>query len=125
MPILGLGTDIVAVDRIERMCREHGERFLERTYTDQERRECVGAHRQSQRLAARFAAKEAAMKALGTGLARGLTWTDFSIVTLPSGQPTLSVTAAAAAIAAERGISAWHVSLSDTDAYAMAVVIAE
>lgn len=124
MRVIGLGTDLVEVERIARMVREHGERFLERTYTVAERQECVGKQREAQRLAARFAAKEAAMKALGTGLSRGINWRDIGIVTLPSGEPRLMVVGMAAHVAAERGVEQWTVSLSDTDAYAMATVIA-
>ncbi|MGH7132254.1 MAG: holo-ACP synthase [Phycisphaerales bacterium] len=124
MRVIGLGTDLVAVERIARMVREHGERFLERTYTVAERDECVGKQREAQRLAARFAAKEAAMKALGTGLSRGINWRDFGIVTLPSGEPRLMVVGMASHIAAERGVDQWMVSMSDTDEYATATVIA-
>lgn len=124
MLVLGHGIDIVAVSRIARLVDEHGQRFLQRTYTDQELAECLDDRRAMTRLASRFAAKEAAMKALGTGLARGITWHDFAVEKQPSGQPRLIVAGRAAALAAETGLSAWMVSLSDTAEYAVASVLA-
>lgn len=124
MRILGHGIDITPVDRIARMLAEHGERFTHRVYTDGERAECAGERRSAERLAARFAAKEAALKALGTGLRGGIAWTDISVVTLPSGQPTLRVAGRAAEVAKELGIADWRVSLTHTAELAMASVLA-
>ncbi|MCU0689251.1 MAG: 4'-phosphopantetheinyl transferase superfamily protein, partial [Phycisphaerales bacterium] len=72
----------------------------------------------------RFAAKEAAMKALGTGLADGVTWQDFSIATHASGRPELVVTGRAAELATARGIASWQVSLTHTKLLGMASVLA-
>lgn len=124
MLVLGHGIDIVAVSRIARLVDEHGQRFLQRTYTDQELAECLDDRRAMTRLASRFAAKEAAMKALGTGLSRGITWHDFAVERRASGQPHLVVTGRAAALAAEADMSTWMVSLSDTAEYAVASVLA-
>jgi holo-[acyl-carrier protein] synthase len=84
-----------------------------------------GGKRQSERLAARFAAKEAVLKALGTGMSAGIAWTDIEVRMLASGAPTIVLAGGAAAIAAERRISVWHVSLSHAGGLALASVIAE
>ncbi|MHC4948180.1 MAG: holo-ACP synthase [Planctomycetota bacterium] len=125
MSIVGLGVDLVDVDRIERMLAEHGERFVDRCFTPAERAYAeAGDRRRPERYAARFACKEAALKALGTGWRSGIAWTDVGVVTEPSGRPRLVVTGEAARIAAGLGIVAWHVSLSHTDRAATATVIA-
>ncbi len=95
--ILGLGADICDIRRIERVMERHGERFLERVFTETERRR---AFRRTQALhaptfAKRFAAKEAAAKALGTGFRSGVFHSDLGVVNLPSGQPTLHMTGGA------------------------------
>jgi holo-[acyl-carrier protein] synthase len=122
--ILGHGIDVVEVSRIARLLGEHGERFLERCFTPGERCVAVGA-RGDERLAARFAAKEAALKALGSGLIAGISWHDVSVEVEASGAPRLVVTGEAGRIARERGVRAWHVSLSHAGGVATASVIAE
>jgi holo-[acyl-carrier protein] synthase len=97
--ILGLGSDIIDIRRIERTIARHGERFLDRIFTPTER---AKAERRTERIRAatyakRFAAKEAASKALGTGFAQGVFWRDLGVVNLASGQPTLRLTGGAAA----------------------------
>lgn len=124
MRIIGHGVDIVSVARIARMVADHQDRFLERCFTPGERAYNAGSRRFHEHLAARFAAKEAAMKALGTGLADGITWHEFEVVREDSGQPVLRITGRAAEIAASRGIARWLVSLSHTDELAMASVLA-
>ena len=76
--ILGLGTDLVAIARVEAMLSRHGERFLSRVFTPTEQTECLRRARPPMHLAARLAAKEAAMKALGTGWSQGVRWLDWS-----------------------------------------------
>jgi len=135
MAVIGHGVDLVLVARIASSIAEHGQRFIDRVYTKGEQAECVAGGlealtapqraRAMRRLAARFAAKEAAMKALGTGLADGISWQDIEIVNLATGQPTLMVTGRAEQLATQRGIAHWHVSLSDQDYWAIASVIAE
>lgn len=124
MRILGHGTDLVSTSRIAQMLADHSDRFLERCFTPGEREYQQTGRRYHEHLAARFAAKEAAMKALGTGLADGITWTEIEVVRLPSGAPMLNITGRAAAIAAQRGITQWNISLSHTDDLAIASVIA-
>jgi holo-[acyl-carrier protein] synthase len=97
--IIGIGSDMVDIRRIERTIERHGERFLDRIFTPIER---AKADRRSERIRAatyakRFAAKEAAAKALGTGFRGGVFWRDLCVVNLPSGQPTLRLTGGAAA----------------------------
>ncbi|HEX5327945.1 MAG TPA: holo-ACP synthase [Acetobacteraceae bacterium] len=97
--ILGLGSDIVDIRRVEAVIARHGERFLERVFTPVER---AKAMRRTERIRAatfakRFAAREAAAKALGTGFRDGVFHSDLGVVNLRSGQPTLQMTGGAAA----------------------------
>jgi len=122
--IIGHGIDLVDVARIAASVERHGQRFLDRVFTGAEQAYAAGSKRRLEHLAARFAAKEAALKALGTGWRSGIAWTDVEVISQPSGAPMLHITGRAAEIAAERGIAAWHVSLSHTEFQAMASVIA-
>jgi holo-[acyl-carrier protein] synthase len=88
--ILGLGSDLIDIDRIERTIARYGDRFLHRCFTETER--AKAARRPlllAETFAKRFAAKEACAKALGTGLRAGVFWRDMAVVNLPSGRPTL------------------------------------
>ncbi len=93
--ILGLGTDIIDIQRIERTLDRFGERFVNRVFTEVERRKCDGRARRAASYARRFAAKEACSKALGTGFRRGVYWRDLGVVNLPSGKPTMALTGGA------------------------------
>jgi holo-[acyl-carrier protein] synthase len=124
MNVLGHGIDIVEVGRIERMLKDHPDRFLERCFTRGEQVYSVDGRRRDEHLAARFAAKEAVLKALGTGWSRGIAWTDIEVVPLPSGQPTIRLHGRAAGIAAELGVARWSLSISHTAEYAVASVLA-
>jgi len=97
--ILGLGADICDIRRIERVIGNHGERFLERVFTELERAKAMRRTEaiRAATFAKRFAAKEAASKALGTGFRRGVFMSDLGVVNLPGGQPTLCMTGGAAA----------------------------
>jgi holo-[acyl-carrier protein] synthase len=94
--ILGLGNDIIDIRRIERTIEVYGERFLNRIFTETERRRSDRRHARAASYAKRFAAKEACSKALGTGLRKGVYWRDMGVVNLPSGRPTLKLTGGAA-----------------------------
>lgn len=127
--IIGLGSDMVDIRRIERVIEKHGDRFLERVFTPVER---AKAARRTERirvatLAKRFAAKEAASKALGTGFRAGVFWRDLGVVNLSSGAPTLRMTGGAAArlAAITPPGHAAQVALTMTDEYpyAQAMVI--
>jgi len=121
---IALGVDIVEVSRIGDMLARHRDRFTSRCFTDAERGYCDAAPKlRDQRYAARFAAKEAVLKALGTGWSAGIGWRDVELVRLPTGEPAISLHARADAVARRRGIVRWLVSISHTDAAAIASAI--
>jgi len=97
--ILGIGTDIIDIRRIEKTLERFGERFIARIFTDVEQAKAERRRGAGQAYAAtyakRYAAKEAASKALGTGFRRGVYWRDLGVVNLPSGQPTVRMTGGA------------------------------
>lgn len=93
--ILGLGSDLVDIRRIEQTIARFGERFLDRIFTEVERGKCEGRADRAASYARRFAAKEACSKALGTGFRKGVFWRDLGVVNLPSGRPTLRLTGGA------------------------------
>jgi len=93
--ILGLGNDVIDINRIERAIERFGDRFLNRVFTPVERAKCDRRAMRAASYAKRFAAKEACSKALGTGLRRGVFWRDMGVVNLPSGRPTLKLTGGA------------------------------
>src|SRR5260370_32218209 len=95
--ILGVGSDLIDVRRIERTIERHGERFLERIFTPIERAKAEGRTRRIETYAKRFASKEACAKALGTGLRAGVFWRDMGVVNLSSGRPTMKLTGGALA----------------------------
>jgi holo-[acyl-carrier protein] synthase len=95
--ILGIGSDIVDVRRIEQTIARHGERFLARIFTDIERATAERRARRAETYAKRFAAKEACAKALGTGFRAGVFFRDMGVVNLASGRPTMALTGGALA----------------------------
>ena len=124
--ILGLGSDICDIRRIESAIARHGERFLARVYTDGERRvaSALGGAA-SQFFAGRFAAKEAVLKALGTGYAQGLAFREVEIVRDENGAPHVTLHGFAAERARELGIAKILVSITHTRSDAHAVAVAE
>ncbi len=131
--IIGLGSDLCDIRRVQRVLDRHGERFLARVFTEAERARTLRRTEtlRAGTLAKRFAAKEACAKALGTGFAQGVFHSDMGVVNLPSGAPTLRLTGGAAARLAAMtppGLVA-HVALTLTDevpyAYAMVIISAE
>ncbi len=123
--IVGIGLDLAEVDRIEKAIGKHGERFLHRVYTEAERRYCESKPNRWERFAGRFAAKEAAMKAIGTGWKRGVAWRDFEVMRNPSGQPVMVFHGKAGEIARQLGVKRALVTISHTQAQAIAQVILE
>lgn len=126
--ILGIGSDLVQIPRIEKTLERFGERFILRVYTDLER--ARAERRPNQRAdtyAKRFGAKEACSKALGTGMSQGVFWRDMGVANLPSGQPTMVLTGGAARRLAELTPPGFkphiHVSLTDDYPLAFAFVI--
>ncbi|MEM9082379.1 MAG: holo-ACP synthase [Planctomycetota bacterium] len=117
------GIDLVEVARIEALVQSHGQRFLERIFTAEERARGEGRKREAEHLAARFAAKEAVLKAIGTGWRYGIAWTDISVTNDNEGCPLVEVTGLAREYAEQRGIKSWLISLSHTETHAIASVI--
>ena len=93
--ILGLGNDLIDIRRIEKTIAAHGDRFLNRIYTDIERAKSDRRANRAASYAKRFAAKEACAKALGTGLNHGVYWRDMGVVNMPGGKPTMALTGGA------------------------------
>ncbi|MET0629171.1 MAG: holo-ACP synthase [Acidimicrobiia bacterium] len=121
--IVGLGTDLVEVDRF-RLAMQRRAAFTERLFSDAERSYAEGQRDPAKSLAARFAAKEAVMKALGVGLG-SFALRDVEVVRDDdAGTPSLVLHGKARSLATERGVTGWHLSLTHTDASAMAVAIA-
>jgi holo-[acyl-carrier protein] synthase len=120
--IIGIGSDIVDIRRIEQTIARFGERFLERIYTAAERRKADSRTAAAATYAKRFAAKEACAKALGTGFRKGVYFRDLGVVNLPGGKPTLALTGGAAERLAEitpAGMTA-QIDLTLTDEYPLA-----
>lgn len=122
--ILGLGTDLVAIARVEELLSRRGERFLARVFTATERAECLRRARPAIHLAARLAAKEAAMKALGTGWGLGVRWLDIEVQSRGDTPPSLHLDGVARSRADAQGVRHILVSLSHDGGYALAVVMA-
>jgi holo-[acyl-carrier protein] synthase len=127
--IVGVGSDLTDIRRVQKTLDRFGQRFTDRIFTEVERKR---AERRSDRAASyakRFAAKEACSKALGTGIRGGVFWRDMGVVNKPSGQPTMRLTGGAAlrlAALIPPGMQAnIHVSLTDDHPYAQAFVIIE
>jgi len=125
--IYGIGVDLVRVERIARVVARYGERFLQRVFTDREISYCQSRHRQGvYQFAQRFAAKEAFSKALGVGLREGgIRWREVEILPDPMGKPEVVVHGRAADLCAAAGITGMHVSLTDEDQHAIAMVVLE
>jgi holo-[acyl-carrier protein] synthase len=95
--IIGLGSDLCDIRRVQKILADHGERFIARIFTDIERAKSEPRANRAASYAKRFAAKEACAKALGTGLNHGVYWRDMGVVNLPGGMPTLALTGGALA----------------------------
>ncbi len=124
MNVVGIGTDIIEVARIAEMIQKHEEMFLTRVYTKDEILYCSARKAANQHYAGRWAAKEAMLKALGTGWAKGIRWTDIEVKHDNAGQPRLELWGAARQIAADLGITDVKISISHCRAFAIAYVIA-
>ncbi len=123
--ILGLGIDLVRIDRLGRVLDRHTERALDRLFTPDERDACQSKVDPTECLAARLAVKEAFVKALGTGLRDGLSWREMDVRAGRQGRPTLHVSGTARARLDEMGVSRTHVSISHDAGVAIAVVVLE
>ena len=127
--ILGIGTDIADIRRIERTLDRFGDRFVQRVFTEVEQRRSEARRERAASYARRWAAKEACAKALGTGLRMGVAWAEMGVLNLRGGQPTMVLTGGAAARLATMtppGMRAHvHVSITDDYPYAQAFVVIE
>jgi holo-[acyl-carrier protein] synthase len=127
--IVGIGSDLCDIERIEKTLARYGERFIDRCFTETEQRRSNRRAARAASYAKRFAAKEACAKALGTGLRRGVFWRDMGVVNLPSGQPTMELTGGAAErlrVMLPPGTEAFiHLTITDERAFAQAFVVIE
>ena len=125
--IIGIGSDVTDIRRIEKSLARFGDRFVKRIFTEVEQKRSEGRATRAASYAKRFAAKEACAKALGTGLRRGVFWRDMGVINLASGRPTLRLTGGAARQLVEltpRGCEARiDLTLTDDHPYAQAIVI--
>ena len=127
--IIGLGSDLIDIRRIERTLERYKDRFTNRVYTEIERQKSDRRRMRAASYAKRFAAKEACSKALGTGISRGVYWRDMGVVNLPGGKPTMKLQNGAAKRLAEMvpdGYEAHiHVTITDDFPLAQAFVVIE
>jgi holo-[acyl-carrier protein] synthase len=123
--VIGLGTDLIEIARIEHSVERFGEAFLNRIYTPGEIAYCMAKKNFAESLAARFAAKEAGAKALGTGISRGVSWREFEVRRRPGQRPELHLSGRALEIAARLGVQRLSLSLSHARTLSIAVVVAE
>ncbi|MHC4840912.1 MAG: holo-ACP synthase [Planctomycetota bacterium] len=125
MAIVGIGTDIVDVARIQKLLDEKPDEFLSRVFTETEIDYCRTKKRPAVHYAARFAAKEAFMKAIGTGWAKGVGFGQIGVINDDDGAPSLVLTEQALTCMADAGATKTHVTASHTNEYATATVILE
>ncbi|WP_429808230.1 holo-ACP synthase [Ensifer sp. B1-9] len=127
--IIGIGSDLIDIRRIENSLSRFGERFVQRCFTDVEIVKSEGRKNRAASYAKRFAAKEACSKALGTGLAQGVFWKDMGVINLPGGKPTMNLTGGAAERLAQmlppHHRAAIHLTITDDFPLAQAFVIIE
>jgi holo-[acyl-carrier protein] synthase len=127
--IIGIGSDLIDIRRVEKTLERFGERFVKRCFTEIEQRKSDGRKNRAASYAKRFAAKEACSKALGTGLSMGVAWREMGVVNLPSGKPTMALTGGAEkrlmALMPAGHKPAIHVTITDDFPLAQAFVIIE
>ncbi len=127
--IIGIGSDLADIRRVEKTLERFGSRFVRRIFTETEQRKSERRAERAASYAKRFAAKEACAKALGTGLRGGVFWRDMGVVNLPSGKPTLALTGGAAlrlaAITPPGHAAVIHLTITDEWPLAQAFVVIE
>jgi holo-[acyl-carrier protein] synthase len=127
--IIGIGNDLIDIRRVDKVIERHGARFIERIFTDIEKRRSDRRRDRAASYAKRFAAKEACAKALGTGMRAGVFWRDMGVVNLASGRPTMALTGGAAtrlaALTPPGHHPLIHVTITDDFPLAQAFVIIE
>ncbi|MCE2597330.1 holo-ACP synthase [Motilimonas cestriensis] len=125
MAIVGMGTDIVDIRRLEKVLARTGVAFAQRILAPNEWLQFQQHKQQARFLAKRFAAKEAGAKALGTGIAQGVTFTDFIVSNNDAGKPLLTLSGKALELSVQQGVANIHISISDEKYYAVVTVIFE
>ena len=123
--IVGIGTDLVEIVRVERALERHGDRFARRILVAQEYERFTAHRKPAAYLAKRFAAKEAFSKAMGTGMRAPVNWQNLGVVNHSSGRPYFELSDALAELVRRRGIRSVHVSLTDERGMAAAFVVLE
>lgn len=127
--IIGLGSDMIDIRRIEKTLETHDERFTNRCFTEIERKKSDARKNRAASYAKRFAAKEACAKALGTGISRGVFWRDMGVINAPSGKPSMHLTNGAAKqldrLIPDGHNANIHVTITDDFPWAQAFVIIE
>lgn len=127
--IIGLGSDLIDIRRIEKTLERHGKRFTDRVFTPIEQQKSDRRRERAASYAKRFAAKEAMSKALGTGISNGVYWRDMGVINLPGGKPTMKLTNGAfkqlMSMMPEGHSPAIHVTITDDYPLAQAFVIIE
>ncbi len=123
MHIVGIGVDLVRVDRIRAIMERWQDRFLSRLYTDAERQSCFRRASPYPSLAGRFAVKEAILKALGVGWSRGVSWVEIEVLNDAAGRPVATVRGRVETLFREAGVTGIHVTLAHDADYAVAEVI--
>ncbi len=124
MKIYGIGTDIIECLRIARMIERHGELFIGRVYTPHEIEYCSRRKAATQHYAGRWAAKEAILKAIGTGLVKGISWRDVEVQNVPGGKPKVRLGGGARDACERRGIAEILISISHCRSHATAYALA-
>lgn len=122
--VVGIGIDLVRIERVRRAVARWQDRFLRRVFTPAELDYCLRRRDPAEHLAARFAAKEATLKALGTGLSLGVRWREMEVRRARGERPTLALTGRVRALGEARGARVFHLSLTHDGDYAMAQVLA-
>jgi holo-[acyl-carrier protein] synthase len=123
--IVGLGTDIAEIERVEKALSRSGDAFAERILSQLELEQYQALKQKGRFLAKRFAAKEAASKALGTGIAHGVTFHDFTVSNDENGKPLLTLSGKALELSLRNNVAHIHLTISDERHYAVATVIFE
>jgi holo-[acyl-carrier protein] synthase len=125
--VLGMGSDLIDITRIEKTLARYGDRFIDRVFTPVERAKSERRATRAASYAKRYAAKEACSKALGTGFRAGVFWRDIGVVNLPSGQPTLALTGGAKArldaMTPPGMVAQIHLTITDEPPLAQAMVL--
>ena len=124
MKIVAHGIDLVDFPRIEALIENHGQRFLDRVFTEREQKDASSIKNRVEKLAGRFAAKEAVLKLIGTGWRGKIAWTDIEVTNSPTGQPKVQISGEVAKIAQKEQIEQITLSITHTANFAIASVVA-